>query len=59
MRSAPMLQAAARDLRSGELGAAAASFSSVTPGLAGAARQGWAVQAMTAAAARPLSLRRA
>lgn len=59
MRSAPMLAAAAWDGRAGELGSAAESFGSVAPGLAGASWQGSAVQAMTAAAARPFSLRRA
>jgi PPE-repeat protein len=58
--STPMLEAtAAWDGVAGELACAATSFSSVTSGLAGASWQGPAAQAMTAAAARRFSLRRA
>jgi PPE-repeat protein len=58
--SAPMLEAAAAwDGLAGGLASAAASFSSVTSGLAGASWQSAASQAMTAAAARPVRLRRA
>src|ERR1700737_3480047 len=50
--SAPMLEmAAAWDGLAGELAAAAASFNSVTSGLAGASWQGPSARAMTAAAA--------
>jgi len=50
--SAPMLAAAAAwDGLAGELGSAAASFGSVTSGLAGSSWQGPAAVAMTGAAA--------
>ncbi len=58
--SAPMLEAAAAwDGLAAELASVTASFNSVISGPAGASWQGAAAQAITAAAARPIRLRRA